>query len=287
MKKTLLSILLFALSIFALSAKSYTVTSPDGHLTLTIDVSDKVTYTVKAGDAMLVAPSAIALELEDGTLLGNNPKVASVSRDSRSETIVAPLYRQSSFKSEYNAIRLKMRGNWGIEARAFNDGVAYRLFTTYKKDINIKNEIVEFNFDKDYNVTLPYSDLFSDKYIASFEKQYDYEPLSNFKNHDGRLSFMPIMVHYDGGGKAVLLESDVEDYPGMFINSNSEKLGFVGEFPPYPLKHKDTSNGVLRVSERAPYIASIKGNRTLPWRIVAYAADEKQIPVNNMVYALA
>lgn len=287
MKKTLFFLLLFALSICAVSAKSYTVTSPDGNLTMTIEVGDKVTYSVKAGDAIIVAPSIIALELEDGALLGSNSKVTGVRKGGNSETIVAPLYRQSSFKSEYNSLRLTMRGNWGIEARAFNDGVAYRLFTTFKKDINIKNEIVEFNFDKDYNVTLPFSDQFSDKYIASFEKQYDCEPISNFKNHGGRLSFMPIMVHYDGGGKAVLLESDVEDYPGMFININSEKLGFVGEFPPYPLKHKDTSNGVLRVSERAPYVASVKGNRTYPWRIVAYAADEKQIPVNNMVYALA
>ena len=85
MKKTLFSLLLFSLSILMLSAKSYTVTSPDGRLTLTIDVGDKVTYTVKAGDATLVAPSAIALELEDGTLLGNKPKVSSVNRDSSSE----------------------------------------------------------------------------------------------------------------------------------------------------------------------------------------------------------
>ena len=141
--------MLFALSIFALQAKIYTVTSPDGNLTMSINVDEKVTYTVKAGDATIVAPSTIALELQDGTLLGSNPKVSSVRKGSNSETIVAPLYRQSSFKSEYNSIKLKMRGNWGIEARAFNDGVAYRLFTTYKKDINIKNEIVEFNFDKD------------------------------------------------------------------------------------------------------------------------------------------
>ena len=206
MKKTLFFLLLFALSICAVSAKSYTVTSPDGNLTMTIEVGDKVTYSVKAGDAIIVAPSTIALELEDGTLLGSNSKVTGVRKGGNSETIVAPLYRQSSFKSEYNSLRLTMRGNWGIEARAFNDGVAYRLFTTFKKDINIKNEIVEFNFDKDYNVTLPFSDQFSDKYIASFEKQYDCEPISNFKNHGGRLSFMPIMVHYDGGGKAVLLE---------------------------------------------------------------------------------
>ena len=291
MKKRTLSLLLLLTSLFALSAQSanndYKVTSPDGKLTMTISVGDNVTYTVTDGEQTLVAPSAIALVLEDGTTLGEKPRVSSSRKDSKSETITAPFYRQSKFESSYNSITLKMRGNWGIEARAFNDGVAYRLFTTLKKNINIKNEVVEFNFDKDYNLTIPFNDLFSDKYIGSFEKQYDYEPVSNFKTHGGRLSYTPIMVHYDNGAKVVLLESDVENYPGMFINCNNDKLGLVGEFPPYPLKHKDTSNGVLRVSERAAYVASVKGNRTYPWRIIAYGADEKQIPVNNMVYALA
>ena len=115
------------MSICALSAKVYTVSSPDGNLTMTIDVCDKVIYSVKAGDVTIVAPSTIALELEDGTILGSNPKVSGVRKGGNCETIVAPLYRQSSFKSEYNSIKLTMRGNWGIEARAFNDGVAYRL----------------------------------------------------------------------------------------------------------------------------------------------------------------
>ena len=65
--------LLFALlAFFTLSAaKNYKVSSPDGKLTMTIDVSDKVTYSVAAGEQVLVAPSAIALVLEDGTVLGD------------------------------------------------------------------------------------------------------------------------------------------------------------------------------------------------------------------------
>ena len=288
MKQRTFTLLFALLAFFTLSAaKSYKVSSPDGKLTMTIDVSDKVTYSVTAGEQLLVAPSAIALVLEDGAVLGEKPRVTSTRKGAKTEIITAPFYRQSKFESSYNSLTLKMKGNWGIEARAFNDGVAYRLFTTLKKDINIKNEVVEFNFEKDCNLTIPFNDLFRDKYIGSFEKQYDYEPISNFESHGGRLSYTPIMVHYDNGAKVLLLESDVENYPGMFINYNKEQLGLVGEFPPFPLKHNDTSNGVLRVSERAPYVASVKGNRTYPWRIVAYAADEKQIPVNNMVYALA
>ena len=139
MKKKTFSLMLMLISLFALSAQSanndYKVSSPDGKLTMTISVGDKVTYTVTAGEQLLVAPSAIALVLEDGTTLGERPRVSSSRKGSKSEVINAPFYRQSSFESSYNSLTLKMKGNWGIEARAFNDGVAYRLFTTLKKNI--------------------------------------------------------------------------------------------------------------------------------------------------------
>jgi hypothetical protein len=69
MKKRVLSSFLMLLAALTLAAKDYTISSPDGKLTMTIAVNDEVTYTVKAGNATLVAPSAIALELEDGTVL--------------------------------------------------------------------------------------------------------------------------------------------------------------------------------------------------------------------------
>lgn len=285
--KKFLFFLFLAICVFSLSAKDYKITSPNGHLSIIVGIDKNVTYTVKAGDVTVIAPSVMALELENGTRLGDNPKVISSRKDKRKERIIAPLYRQSTFDSEYNSLRIKMKGGWGVETRAYDDGVAYRFFTSFDNDVNIKNETVEFNFEKDYDITLGYSDVYSDKYLASFEKQYVTEPVSGFKEREGRLSYLPVMVHIGDSGKAVLLESDVENYPGMFVNHNPEKHGLVGEFPRYPLKHKAQSNGVLRVSERAGYMASVKGRRTYPWRIVAYADKDEQLPVNNMVYALA
>ena len=93
MKKRTLSLLLLLTSLFALSAQSanndYKVTSPDGKLTMTISVGDNVTYTVTDGEQTLIAPSAIALVLEDGSTLGEKPRVSS-SRKGSNPMVGAP-----------------------------------------------------------------------------------------------------------------------------------------------------------------------------------------------------
>ena len=95
MKHKTVSLMLMLLAIFGFSssgkaANDYKVSSPDGKLTMTINVGDKVTYTVTAEGQTLVTPSAIALVLEDGTTLGEKPRVSSSRKGSNSEVISAP-----------------------------------------------------------------------------------------------------------------------------------------------------------------------------------------------------
>lgn len=41
------------------------------------------------------------------------------------------------------------------------------------------------------------------------------------------------------------------------------------------------------VKTRRPYIARVADKRTFPWRIMAVTAEDTQMPVNHLVYALA
>ena len=41
------------------------------------------------------------------------------------------------------------------------------------------------------------------------------------------------------------------------------------------------------VTKRAPYIARTRGTRTFPWRVLAIAEDDKNLPANDIVYRLA
>jgi len=274
--------------ICSVSAKVYKVTSPNGQLSISINVEPAgISYSTAWNDSMLIAPSQIALHLHDNTIWGPGAKVVNAKQTSHKESITAPNYRQSSFISEYNRLLIQMKGCWAIETRAYDDGVAYRFVSSMQGDsIKIKNETAEFKFNRDYPILANYSGRRD--YIANFEKQYETGPISGFSSHGGSLSYLPLMIDFGQNiGKVVLLESDVENYPGLFLNQKEGQLGFFAQFPPYPAAHRLESNGVRRVSKYSDFISKGPANRTFPWRIMAFAHEDKMLPTNNMVYALA
>ena len=65
-------------------------------------------------------------------------------------------------------------------------------------------------------------------------------------------------------------ESDLHDYPCMFLKANSGK-GVSALFPPYPLETKTISDRSINVVREADYIANTKAKRTYPWRYVVVA----------------
>ena len=88
--------------------------------------------------------------------------------------------------------------------------------------------------------------------------------------------------------KLTLLESDLEAYPGMFVQSQQGKYGLKGVFAPYPAK---TDFYPWRkqeyVTETTDFISRSRGSRSYPWRVLAITEKDTDMPVNNLVYALA
>jgi alpha-glucosidase len=86
--------------------------------------------------------------------------------------------------------------------------------------------------------------------------------------------------------KVVITESDLYDYPGLWLRGNSDN-GFFGSFPQYPLKELEKTDRDRLVITRAPYLAECTGEqRTFPWRIMAIAEDDKSLITNQLVFQL-
>ena len=268
-------------------AKSYTLKSPAGTLELTVDVAETTTYTLAVNGEQVLAPSRIAMELENGPVLGDNMRVRKVSQGVKSEHIVAPMYRQAEFDAAYNYLTIASRDGYALEFRAYDDGAAYRFVTTKSEDLSIKGEVIEFNFPEDYNLVIPYADKRNDPYYTSFESQYTLEKSSDVKSHVDRLAFMPVLVDVGAAGKLLLTEADVEDYPGLFVTFADEKMGLKAFPTPLPSEWKITGSGSKRPTAYYDIVAKTQGTRSFPWRVVGYAADDRDLPVNNMVYQLA
>ena len=88
----------------AAPVKTYEVKSPDGRLALVLTAGERLSFTVARDGETLVAPSEMALTLSTGEVLGESPRVRSARRRAVTETIDAPLYRQSRFDAAYAAI---------------------------------------------------------------------------------------------------------------------------------------------------------------------------------------
>lgn len=266
----------------------HTITSPDTKLELQVITDTKVSLCLlRNGEPILTAPE-LSLTLDDGRVLGQNTKVSSKSQDSFNESIDSPFYRKSQIQISYNQLRFKFKDGLGIELRLYNQGLAYRFFTTLKEDINIIGESASYLFEKDHTAYVPYVNGPRNRFQTSFENIYTVMPISSFDKK--QLAFSPLLVCLDNGVKVTLTEADLESYPGMFLKgiSNNGKFGFEGVFAPIPTK---TSINPYRcqvcLEESGTILAQTKGSRNYPWRIASVAEKDTELMDNDMVYALA
>lgn len=294
MKKMLLitATLVVALGVYG---KDYTVSSPDGNLALTISAGKTTSWSLDVEGKRVIDGSRIALRIKDGKVLGNDVVVRRAGRRSVSEQIESPFYRQSGFSASYNSITLDIKGDYSLEARAYNDGVAYRFVTRFKKPFIVEDERVEYLFTDNYNMYVPFVGMRGDRYECSFESMYTQLRIQDgsgemgtsgtFTPEPDNLVFTPVYVSLGDKGRLLIMESDVEDYPGIYLMRNAK--GFESDFPPLPASYAPSDRGVQRQTSVHDYIAEVEGKRTFPWRAVAYGAEDRDLPVNNMVYQLA
>ena len=293
MRKTLLLLAATVACTFSVQAqKTYTLASPDDRLQTTVAAGDALTYAVTFDGRTILDASPLSLTLDNGTTWGADPRVAGVTRTSADKTIASPFYRADSIRDHYNALTLRMKGDWSVEFRAYDNGVAYRFVSRAKKPFNIVSEQAEFRFPADLEATVPYvargkEGDFDDQFYNSFENTYTTARLSEL--NPGRLMFLPLVVDAGDGVKVCITETDLENYPGLYLtNAGAAKNGLKGVFAPYPEKQEQGGHNRLQmlVRERKDHIAKVDAPRTFPWR-VAIVGSDTDLAASNLSYLLA
>ncbi|MBN2807460.1 MAG: glycoside hydrolase family 97 protein [Prolixibacteraceae bacterium] len=288
--KKILCILLIALLGFNLAqAKNLEVQSPNGKIALLVATVDQLTWSVKLDGETLIQPSAIALQLSNGEVLGQHSSLKTSKIQQMNNSFQAINYRKAVVQDHYTQLTLKFKNDFDVEFRVYNDAVAYRFVTHRKDTLFIQNEVANFNFPADHEAFIPYlwdyrgGEIFN----ASFESQYTEQKISEFKTDS--LAILPLLVDVGKGKKVVIMEADLEDYPGMFLNLNETKMGFKGVYAAYPLEVKvggyENMNRIP--SKRADFIAKVNGTRAFPWRVLAISREDKELLNNDIVQKLA
>ena len=238
----------------------------------------------------LVSVSLYAQKKQDFALNSPNGKIKATIVVNDNTSFETPLYKKSKVANQYNFLILNFKNNFSIEYRAFDDGVAYRFITTKKGEITVEDELVSLNFDKDYKTLIPYvRDLRNpkDPYISSFESHYETKKISEFAKDT--IAYLPFLIDLEKHKKAVFLEANLQDYPGLFVTNNSDKTGFVSRFPKYPLAETNGGFNFLNklITKRADYLVQTKGTRNFPWRILVISEKDSDLANNDMVQKLS
>ena len=265
------------------------VYSPSANISVKVWMEGQLKYQVFHNNKRIMETSSIDLLVDQKPSLSTNNSIKSPSIKKINEQIISPVpEKRKVIPNVYSFLSIAFRQPYKVEFKVYDDGVAYRISTLFKDSIYVNKEVAEFAFAGKPSAYFPQVQprQNADIFHTSFEEEYPLRKLDSIP--DGVLGYSPILVAMESNPKIGITESDLVDYPGMFLGGTGSST-LKGVFAGFPLEEKATDElyPELIVTKRAPYIARTAGTRSFPWRTLLIAAEDKELPGNDLVYRLA
>ena len=278
--KVLLTGILMLLTIVAVAQKTYKLKSPDRKIEFIVGLDKNLMISAKYDGLEILKPSVVSMNLEN-TVLGKNPKVNKIERESISEILQpAVKVKEASIENNCNQLKLYFNDNYYLVLRAYNSGFAYRFGTQFEGEIMVISETGEYNFPENHMMWWGKETTFE----SHNQVYFDYKSLRNTNEND--LASLPLIIDPATGPKIVITETDLIDYPGMWLRgAEGNTLKHVSA--KYPKTIVQKSDRYLPITEREDFIAKTEGSRTFPWRIFVVAESDADLITNQLTYVLA
>lgn len=257
------------------------VVSPDGQLEFRLFIVTpqdsrlvRLAYAVSFHGKLLLDTSLLGIAIHDQEpILGENVGLVTSKADSVDETYPAPSGKRKNVRNHYNSLIAQyiQNGSLGrrvtIEARAYDDGVAFRYYiprTSTVEDLYIEEELTDFRFAQDGNA---YSSVLSG-YDAS-PGEYSQTKLSGIKRTS--LMALPFLVEQPGVGWVAITEAQLDNYPGMYV------------FHPEGTTIRTTI--APRLDDAAVAMRGTTPAET-PWRVLMVSSEAHKLLESNVVLNL-
>lgn len=296
MKKIILCLWIMASCVASAAARTFQyVSSPNGRLKMSVSIGSLLKLTLYC-DSKKLMEAPISMKLDDNTVWGSNATFQKATRSEPYRTISTNLYTRSTVADHCNELTLTFAQGFNLVVRAYDNGCAYRFVSDKEGTYNVESENSTWTFPTGAKVTYRWSEP------NLGEQESLYSPLNSHGEgwyipdtteivwDDNRpYALLPFMVKSPNLPTLVLAESDVEDYPSMFIQNGNTDNNFKAIFPKKAKTSKITSAWCKMTfpETKYPYIASCKGPRSFPWRIFMVADKDVDLFDNDLVYVLA
>ncbi len=245
--------------------------SPDGALELSIatlsgaspsDSGGQLAYRVSLRGKPVFDWSKLGLEIQGGPPLGAGMKIVSAEASTHDGSWSSTFGKANPIRDHYNAVVVKTAENarrvrlLDIEARAYDDGVAFRYLIPEQpsiRELRLTAESTQFRVAKEAN-TFP---LILKNYRSSYEDDYHELPLSGL--HPDYLIALPLLIEVPGVAWVGLTEAYIDNWAGLYTGVGRDPRTLEARLAP-------------RVDEPGLAVSTQTPARS-PWRLMMIAAD--------------
>jgi alpha-glucosidase len=236
--------------------------------------------------------SNLGLAVEGAPALGPAVRIESSQASSQDETWTPVAGKANPIRDHYNAVTLQtvetvaMGRRLAIEARAYDDGVAFRYLVPEQpsvKELRILNESTQFRFSKDANAFA----LISRGFQTSNED--DYHELAISGLHPEYLVNLPLLLEVPGVAWVGLTEADIEDYANLYVTASSAARTLTARLAP---RVEDVNSNADIAPAFDPKADASKVSVIAPtpvrsaWRVLMIADQAGRLVESNLVVNL-
>lgn len=265
-----------------LQAGEYKVESPSGDVVVTVSAGDCLEWSVSYKGELIIEPSPVGMEFSCGSPTDRPVvKKSAVKHTDRVLTAVVPV-KFREVRDCFNELELVLKGGMSVFFRAYDNGTAYRFVTDFKDDtVFVTDEKAEFRFADDCVAYWPNEK--NPDFISHCEAFF--KPVRLSETNSEEYAYLPVSMLTSSGTRVVVTESDLNDYPNMFLFGGNGKT-LVSEFPVVNLETELVGDRNEKILKKADYIAETSGKRAYPWRLLTLG-DDRSLLENSLAWQLA
>lgn len=217
----------------SLLAQDYSVSSPDGHISLIVSNQATLSYSVQLDGKTLIAPSPMGFQLKGEPDMKGNFKVENEAKVKSGVEAWTPVVRNkhAQCRVPYQELILNLKEKDGqcrrmdVAFRVMNDGVAFR-YTLYGVPVlgnrQITRELTGYAVPETSSLWIPNFAYENDgkSYKSSQEGEFVETPVKAIKKdiHAG----LPGLIKVDANNWMALTEADLDNYPAFYLGRSVE-----------------------------------------------------------------
>jgi len=233
--------------------------SPDGLIILEINsINGVLSYNVKFKGKLVIEQSKLGIKTISHEI--GSSSVIDETKTYRIKETYPWRGVHSMATNHCNGMKINIHENnagWKLDARVFNDGIAFRYLIPGDINDSIKADNTTF--------TIPYGGIvWSQNNIRYYEGTYKNQLIEEIK--EGEMAGPPVTVQLkDGNGYISITEAGLVDFAGMSLKSNGNR-GYIANL---------AGN------------VSVSGEVSTPWRVIMVTSGLNQLVNCDIVHDLS